>query len=146
MYRSFVSFEADRGRFPTTGRPPGAELARWVSDALDAASLPHEGPHEREGWAWELYRVEGKVTVVSIVGLSDDGPRQWQVHTYATIPVRRRLLSRRAGRSEREDALRPWCSALDRALKGDPAFGNVRWYDPEAFDRDHGETWADSPG
>lgn len=146
MYRSFVSFEADGSRFPTAGEPPGAEFARWVSDTLAAASLPHEGPHEREGWAWELSRAEGKVTIVAIVGLSDDGPRQWQVHSYATVPVRRRLFSRRAGESEREEALRPWCSALHRALTSDPGFRNVRWYDPKVFERDHGETWADAPG
>lgn len=146
MYRSFVSFEADQTRFPTTGRPPGAELAEWVSQALDDAALPHHGPHDREGWAWELYRVEGKVTIESIVGLSADGPRQWQIHTYAMIPVRRRLFSRRASRAERDQALRPWCTAIDLALKRDPVFTSIRWYEPETFDRDHGETWAEAPG
>jgi len=76
MYRSFVSFQVDRSRFPTTGQPPGAELAEWVSKALDGAGLAHEGPNDREGWAWELYRGEGKVTIVSIVGFSEDGPRR----------------------------------------------------------------------
>jgi len=146
MYRSFVSFEADRSRFPTTGQPPGTELADWISKALDDAALPHHGPHEREGWAWDLYRVEGRVTIESIVALSDDGPRQWQIHTYATTPVRGRLFARRASRSESDRALRLWCAAIDLALKRDPAFASIRWYDPEMFDRDHGETWAEAPG
>lgn len=146
MYRSFVSFEADRTRFPTAGEPPGAEIATWLSEALHAALLRHEGPEEREGWGWELYCHRDKVTIVSIVGLSEDGARQWQVHTYAEIPVRRRLFTRRATAREREDALRPWCIAIDQALKRDGAFRTIRWYDPEVFDRDHGETWSGEPG
>jgi hypothetical protein len=52
--RSLVSFEADEASFPTGGVPAGRELAAFVSDALEAGGIDHDGPGEREGWAWDM--------------------------------------------------------------------------------------------
>jgi hypothetical protein len=63
--RTFVSFEADEQAFPTTGEPPGHELAARVSEALDATALAHDGPQEREGWAWEIQGGQSDVAILN---------------------------------------------------------------------------------
>jgi hypothetical protein len=105
--------------------------------------LAHHGPGEREGWAWDLSGTEGRVHVDSIVGLTDDGPIQWQIHTYGHLSFLHRFSY--AAAAEREQVLTRWCEAIDVALKGDGRFRTIRWYDPETFAVDHGDTWADSP-
>ena len=134
--RSFVSFEAD---FPRDGEPPGEELARFVSDALRAAGVTHDAPHEREGWAWDIHSDR----VDCIIGLVDDGPREWLITNHGELPLLRRVS--RTAREEQEEALRRWCEAIDAALKADGRFRTIRWYDAAAFDRDHGDTWGDEP-
>ena len=143
--RTFVSFEADDAAFPPDpDEPPaGRELAHWVSETLARAGLEHDGPEEREGWAWELRTPRAKVRVFTIVGLTDDPPVQWQIHTYGEVSLLSRLSS--AAAEERQQALRAWCGAIDAALKGDERFREIRWYDQETFRRDHGQSWDASP-
>ena len=131
-----MSFQAD---LPKHGEPPGEERARFVSDARRAAGVEHDGPHEREGWAWDIHsdRVE------SIVGLVDDGPREWLITNHADLPFFRRRSG--TAREEHDRTLRRWCEAIDAALKADERFRTIRWYDAADFDRDHGDTWGEAP-
>ena len=138
--RTFVSFEAD---FPTAEHPPGRELADFVAAALKAAGMTIDGPVEREGWAWDVLSSGAGLTIESIVGYSDDPPREWQVHTYAHLPLRKRWS--RSAKAQRDALLRRWCEAIDSAIKDDPRFRSVRWYEQETFDKDYGETWHPAP-
>jgi hypothetical protein len=138
--RTLVSFEAD---FPTSGEPPGRELAAFVAEALRAAGLTSEAPSEREGWAWDIISRADGVTIESIVGFSDDPPRQWQVHTHAHLPFWKRL-SREAN-ARREETLGQWTAAIHQAVTADPRFRSIRWYEQRQFDQDHGETYFATP-
>jgi hypothetical protein len=42
-------------------------------------------------------------------------------------------------------ALAEWCAATGSALQGHDGIMSIRRYDQADFDRDHGETWAESP-
>ena len=137
--RSFVSFEAD---FPTEGTPPGRELASFLATALRGADLPFEDPRNREGWAWNLRANVGKVRIESIVGLTDDGPVQWQVHSSSPTGAFGWLPNQRKARDE---SLSVVSAALHKVLVSDPRFRSIRWYDPEVFASDHGATWTETP-
>ena len=138
--RTFVSFEAD---FPTGGEPPGGELAEFVSAALNDAGLRNDGPDEREGWAWDINHHAPGLTLESIVGLTDDPPRQWQIHSYAHLPYWKRWSG--DARTERDETLRRWVETIDRAIRADPRFCSIRWYESGTFDADHGESWDPAP-
>ena len=140
--RTFVSFKA---QFPKTSDPPGKELAEFVSAALTSASISHEAPTEREEWGWTIYAQRRHVKLEIIVGLSDDGPREWQIHTYQHLPFLGRILNRSRLRTESENALTLFCETLDKALKADSRFNTIRWYYHEVFEKDFGETWGDAP-
>ncbi len=144
--RTFVSFEADDAAFPpdVEDAPPGRELAKFVSDALRRAGPDHEGPEELEGWAWDMHAQESDVSVACVVGLTDDPPMQWQIHTYGRIPRLRRWLTSHAV-NQQEEVLARWCEAIDAALKADGRFRSIRWYAPVEFERDHRKTWAETP-
>ena len=144
--RTFVSFEVDELAFPAGGEriPPGRELAEFVSHALRRAGVNHDGPVERESWAWELRAIDGDVRVECIVGLTDDPPMQWHIHTYGYVPALRRWFSRDAS-THRERVLTRWCEAIHDSLMRDGRIRNIRWYDQTSFERDHGETWAERP-
>jgi hypothetical protein len=140
VLRTLVSFEAD---FPTDGQPSGRELAEFVADAIRKQGITVSGPNNREDWAWNIrYHTEG-LSVETIVGFSDDGPRQWQVHNYAPVPFFQRLMRR--DDPARQALLRSYCESIDKAIKRDPRFKNIRWYDAETFDTDHGATWSEAP-
>ena len=127
------------------GRPPGRELALFVSDVLTEARLPHQGPLDREGWAWTLQAQQDFTHVEIIVGFTDDDPRQWLITMEGHVSLARGLAIGGNADEARDAALRPFCLALDRALKYDPRFNEIRWYSVEEFDTNHGDTWADSP-
>lgn len=135
-----MSFEAD---FPTSGEPPGRELAEFVSDALKAAGVTSEAPSEREGWAWDIISGANGLTIECIVGFSDDPPRQWQIHTYAHLSAWKRFS--RAAETRRGELLKQWTEAIDEAIKTDPRFRSIRWYDERQFAEDHGETHFATP-
>lgn len=138
--RTLVSFEAD---FPTGGEPPGRELAEYVSAALNDGGLGNHGPREREGWAWDIIRHAPGLTVESIVGFTDDPPRQWQIHSYAHLPVWKRWSD--DARTKRDETLRKWVEIIHRAIRADPRFRSIRWYESGTFDTDHGATWDSAP-
>jgi hypothetical protein len=136
---TFVSVEAD---FPTWGMPPGRELAGFISSVLTRAAIPHSAPEELKGWAWTIRSQSGHTRIESIIGFSDDGPRQWQIHTYGYLGILDRLLRRGAADPE---ALRGFCEAIDRAIKSDGRFRTIRWYEQETYETDFGDTWDDAP-
>ena len=137
--RTLVSFEAD---FPTEGSPPGSELAEFIAGALRSAGQDVTEPGNREGWAWEIQRSAGKAVINSIIGFSDDGPRQWQIHTYLHKPFLQRVFG---NNNSNDGELSTYCHTIHRAIKDDPRFRNIRWYEQVAFDKDYGETWSDTP-
>jgi hypothetical protein len=138
--RTFVSFEASA---PKDEQPPGRQLADSLARGLTEAGLDVYGPDEHEGWAWALgRRLEGG-DVFSLVGLTDDPPMEWQVHSYARR-TRPKLLG--GIRTEQLDQdMRAWCEAIHAVLMKVPGIRSVRWYERETFERDHGETWFDTP-
>jgi hypothetical protein len=139
--RTHVSFKAD---FPIDGQPAGRELADFISSALHSAEIEHTGPEEREGWAWDIRSRAGKVQVECIVGFVDDDPRQWLITTSGHLPLLAKLFGGR-GEQVREAALRPFCEAIDRAVKSDTRFSTIRWYTKKDFDTDYGDTWGVAP-
>ena len=149
MTRTIVTFEAPQTTFPvapgTEGEPAGREVAQFVSSALREAGVPHRGPEDRGGWAWQLVSDGEHGSVECIVGLVDDAPRQWQIVT--DVRARRRLL--RSSRAEAEAASArardQVIAAVNDAIGSRPGITSVRWYDQDDFDRDHGETWSASP-
>ena len=145
MTRSIVSFEAGEAAFPMTGEPPGYEPATFLSGALREQGFQHDGPDELADAGWGVSGKAGDVAVDCVIALVDVPPRHWEAHTHARLPLRRRLFSRESAESEREDALRRWCQAIDRALKGHEAVTNIRWHDYEDLQRDDTGTWAASP-
>jgi hypothetical protein len=140
VLRTFVSFEAD---FPTDGHPAGRELADFLADAIRKQGFAVLAPRNREDWAWDITYRTKNVSVETIVGFSDDGPRQWQIHNYAPLPFFQRLIRR--DDHYRQTLLRSYCEAIDNAIKRDGRFRTIRWYDAGAFDKDHGKTWGEAP-
>jgi hypothetical protein len=137
--RTLVSFEA---KFPTEGSPPGRELAECIVEALRSAGHDVTEPGNREDWAWEIQRSAGNAIINSIIGFSDDGPRQWQIHTYLHKPFLQRVFGSKG--ADQED-LRTYCQAIHAAIKDDPRFHNIRWYDQDVFDKDYGASWSSNP-
>jgi hypothetical protein len=114
-----------------------------LARGLTEAGFDVHGPDEYEGWAWALGRTfEGGATF-SLVGLTDDPPMEWQVHSYARRNRPKLLGGIKAEQLEQE--MRAWCVALHAVLTTEPSIRSVRWYDRQVFDRDHGETWFDAP-
>jgi hypothetical protein len=140
--RSFVSFEAD---FPVNGRPAGREMADFVSSVLAGAGLEHDTPQEREGWAWTILSQQEFTQVEMIVGLADDGPRQWLITMDGHFSLARGLAIGEKADEEREMPLRPICLALDQAFQRDRRFREIRWYTQEEYDDNHGATWSRTP-
>ena len=138
--RTLVSFESSA---PKDGEPPGRELAISLVRALTAAGLEVHGPDEHEGWAWALGRTFAGGGIFSLVGLTDDAPMEWQVHSYARRNRPKLLGGIKSERLEQE--LRTWCEALHAVLRNEPSVRSIRWYDQETFDRDHGGTWFETP-
>ncbi len=138
--RTFVSFEAD---FPTDGSPAGRELAEFVAHVLRSDGQAISGPTNREDWAWDIRCKVDKTVLNSIVGFSDDGPRQWQIHTHRHRPVLQRFFG--GGNASQEKLLGSYCSKIHNAIKHDSRFRNIRWYEQVMFEKDHGDTWADAP-
>lgn len=138
--RTFVSFEATA---PKDGQPPGRELAEALAGALRAEGQDVRGPDEYEGWAWTMGRKFEGGGIFSLVGLTDDPPREWQVHSYAQR-TRPRLFG--GPKVERlDDEMRGWCRSIDDALRSIDDVRSIRWYEQSRFEVDHGETWFDSP-
>lgn len=138
--RTFASFRAN---FPIDGDVPGKELADFVAAALAKSGIVHNGVNERDGWAWEIKSIAGETAIECIVGYSDDGPRQWQIHTYGHLGLLNRLFG--LGMGERDASLKAFCEAIDGAIKSDDRFRDIRWYEEGQFGKDYGATWADSP-
>jgi hypothetical protein len=138
---SFVSFKA---AFPVDGEPAGKELADFISSALRSAGIEHTNPEEREGWAWNIFSQAGKVKIESIIGFVDDEPLQWLITSYGHLPFLNKLFSGGGGQV-REAALRPFCEAIDSAIKSDTRFSEIRWYTEKDFNTDNGDTWNEVP-
>jgi hypothetical protein len=118
MARTHASFDADDETFPTDGEPAGHELAEYVHAALHGAGFDPGEPEEREGWAWDVAERDR----YSVVGLTDDPPAKWQIHTYGKDV---------AG----------WCEAVHAGLVAHAGVRDVRWFEP-----DEDDDWADTPG
>jgi hypothetical protein len=138
--RTFVSFEAD---FPTGGTPAGRELAEFIAQALRSSGQAVGGPTNREDWAWDIHSESCKPPINSIVGYSDDGPRQWQIHTYIRRPFFHRLF--RGKNASHDEQLFAYCSTIHKVIMTDDRFRSIRWYEQTVFDKDHGDTWGDAP-
>lgn len=138
--RTFVSFKAD---FPTDGQPAGKKLADFILTALRVAGIEHTGPEDREGWAWDIYCKAGKIQIECIIGFMDDDPREWLITTYGHGPLLLRLFG--GGGKARETALRPFCEAIDSAIKQDDRFSSIRWYLQKDWDALHSDTWGEIP-
>jgi hypothetical protein len=138
--RTFVSFKA---AFPTDGQPAGKELADFIAAALADAGIVYTGPVNREDWAWEIHSQVGEIDLEMIVGYVDDDPRDWLITQTAHLPILARLFG--GSLEKRTAALRPLCNAIDSAIKSDSRFSEIRWYLQRDFEKDHGDTWADSP-
>jgi hypothetical protein len=110
-----------------------------IASAYGAADLREL----HEGWAWALGRTFEGGGIFSLVGLTDDPPMAWQVHSYARRNRPKLLGGIKSERLEQE--IRVWCEALHSVLTDDPSVRSIRWYDHETFDRNHGETWFDTP-
>ena len=138
--RTFVSFEAPGSK---EGEPPfGRDLADSLAAGLREQGLDVVGPEDHEGWAWSLSRSFEGGGIFALVGLTDDPPMEWQVHSYGRRDWK---VFGRMKEEELERELRAWCEALDAFLKGDEQVRSIRWYDQKTFEQDHGETWSDSP-
>ena len=137
-----VSFKT---RFPPEGSPPGRQLADFIVQSLEDASIKPLALSEREGWAWTISAQDGQVRIESIIGYIDDGPRQWLITNAARVPLLSKIWKGRTTAEQKEAALRQYCEALHRAIKNDPRFHTIRWYAQESFDSDHGDTWGEAP-
>ena len=138
--RTLVSFE---GNFPKTSTVPGREIADLLTERLRAAGFDVADPEKLTGYVWLVGGRFPVGQVASVVGLTDDPPIEWQVHTYPPR-IRPRWLGG-PRRDELEATVRTWCQAIHDVLTSDDRIRTVRWYEQEAFDRDHGATWAGTP-
>jgi hypothetical protein len=138
--RTFVSFEAAASK---EGEPPGRELAQAVAAALSRHGVDVHGPDEHEGWAWALETSFDGGDIFCLLGLTDDPPMEWQLHSYAQRS-RSRLLG--GAKVEQLDAqMTNWLLALAAALREIDGVRSIRWYDEAIFNGDHGATWFESP-
>jgi len=137
---TFVSFEAGA---PKDSEPPGLELAEQVAASLRARGFELQGPDEHEGWAWSFGTAIEGGGIFSVLGLTDDPPIEWQVHSYGQRG-RPRLFGG-AKVEQLEARMREWLAALDAGLQEADGISNIRWYDQATFDADHGATWYASP-
>ena len=65
------------------------------------------------------------------------------MHSYARRNRPKLLDGIRTERLDQE--VRAWYEAIHAVLIKEPGIRSVRWYERETFERDHGETWFDTP-
>jgi hypothetical protein len=135
--------------FPISDGPtPGEELAHFLHARLTQAGLSPSEPFEQEGWAWEMFTVEGEVAVRTLVGFVGDmesqPPRQWLVTNTCEVPFLKRWFGRADFERKREALLRRLCDSLHATLRADSRFSQVHWYDERTFDG-AGDVPSDAP-
>ena len=111
--RTLVSFE---GNFPKTTTVPGREIAELLTERLRAAGFEVADPEKLTGYAWLVGGRFPAGQVASLVGLTDDPPIEWQVHTYPPR-IRPRWLGG-PRRDELQATVRTWCQAIHDVLAG----------------------------
>ena len=131
MLRSFVTFFAE---LPLSSQPLGRELAEYLADALRRAGLQVSDPERRENWAWTIRSEQTLREVEIVAGKAHGAMNAWLVTLDAHVSLAFGLVGGEDADEVRDETLRPYCLALDRALKADARFHQVRWYTQEEFD------------
>lgn len=129
--QTFVSFESD---FPTDSRPPGRELVLLVSTKLTEAGLPHNEPTPRGDWAWTIFAERTLKQVEIVIGKVEDGDHRWLITLDAHVSLAFGLVGGENADEVREETLKPFCNTLDRALRQDSRFRDVRWFTQKEYD------------
>jgi hypothetical protein len=139
VMKTNVGFVAD---FPTDridDDPEGKELANFIATTLANAGFEVDGPHAEKEWAWDLRSEADQLTVTSVVGLVDDmeskPPRQWLITNECHIGFVNRIWGGRSLEERRQRTIRRVCEALHQAMRSDPRFSHILWYDRETMDK-----------
>lgn len=137
--RTYVSFQSDSSSLTSGEVPPGRDLAQWLINGLQQLGVTC---NESGGldYAHDFFaNVCGQQFYV-MVGLVDDGVRQWLVSTDSTMGFIRRLF----GVSDADGHLQ-LVEHIDAVLYGGGAISSIRWYTPIEWNETPDETWSEHP-
>lgn len=138
--RNLVSFRADFPEDTDPSYPEGIVLAEYLVEQLQTAGYTCTEPDNYEDFAWWFDCKSKGRTFFMLVGLLDDGPRQWLLTADSTLGFISRL-RRINDRSEHQEL----CLAVHRVLESDTHFSEVRWYTASGWDNDADTLWSDEP-
>ncbi|HUT94478.1 MAG TPA: hypothetical protein VMY37_33780 [Thermoguttaceae bacterium] len=137
--RTHVSFERPSETL-STGKPPfGGDIARALAKALEASGFGVTESGELDyAFAFDC-RVTNRRFYV-MVGLVDDGIRQWLISTDSTVGFIGRLF----GVNDQEEHT-TLVTAVHGFLQSDPEVKSIRWYSQDDWNRKPDQSWAESP-
>jgi hypothetical protein len=138
--KNYVSFKADFPKDTMPTEPPGRALAGLIRDALGHAGVHANSPSNRDDYAWEFDCEVGPRRFLILVGICDDGDREWLVFSESLLGSLKRLFGCRDAEEHHELNRR-----IHGVLKADPRFELIRWYTSDDWNREPDTRWTETP-
>lgn len=137
--RTHVSFQKASQNLSGDDLPLGRDVAEDLVRSLKQQGMAAIARDELDYAFSFRYQVDRQVFRV-MIGLVDDGVRQWLVSTDSTIGWFGRLLGLKDGEEHLE-----LVKAIDEILWSDPGVSSVRWYTQDDWNAAAEENWVESP-
>ena len=137
--RTHVSFERPSETLSSDEPPFGGDIAGALAQALEARGFGITDLDELD-YAFTFDCSVANRRFCVMVGLVDDGIRQWLISTDSTLGFVGRLFG--ANDQEEHTSL---VNAVHEFLTSDPEVKSVRWYTQDDWNRMPDQSWAESP-
>jgi hypothetical protein len=132
MLRTHASFRGQFSKDRTGTEPPGGPIAELIRQGLEAAGSRVENGDSTD-YSHTFTIVESGRCFAAMVGLVDDGDREWLFFAESTLGWLTRLLGQR-DESEHLRVLR----AVHGALAADHRISDLRWYSKDEWNQNPG--------
>ena len=134
-----VSFQRDSSTLGSDSPPYGRDIVDWLIEGLRQRGVACDQDGGLE-YAFDFHAAVGKHSFYVMLGLVNDGVRQWLISTNSNVGFIGRLLRLTDAHEHLE-----LVNHIDSLLQNDDGISSIRWYTLDEWNIAPDDTWGEHP-